>query len=175
MNRGERNRLIRVAAGGICGLGWLSSAIASPPLSREWSSLFTADSARSRSVPSRLLAHQEHMSAPAPHLDLRTPEDSPRTLNRGAAAALASAPFPSAIHHLDLGKVDLDTEERTQPPALGTMGASFRMMSPAEIFAHRVHREGLPVARLWQSKSALLSIGLNQRGKPGLWLTQKVH
>jgi hypothetical protein len=49
------------------------------------------------------------------------------------------------------------------------------MMSQPQAWLHRVHREGLPIVRLWNSKSALLSIGLNQKGKPGLWLTQKVH
>jgi hypothetical protein len=39
---------------------------------------------------------------------------------------------------------------------------------------HRVHREGVPIIRLWNSKSALLSIGLNQKGKLGLWLIQKI-
>ena len=48
-------------------------------------------------------------------------------------------------------------------------------MSPAEAFARRVHKEGLPVARLWETHSALLSIGLNPKGKPGLWLIQKTH
>jgi len=50
-----------------------------------------------------------------------------------------------------------------------------REMSRAEEFARRVHREGLPIARLWESHSALVSLGLNQRGKPGIWLIQKVH
>jgi hypothetical protein len=48
-------------------------------------------------------------------------------------------------------------------------------MSGAEAFARRVHEEGLPVARLWETKSALVSVGLNQKGKPGLWLIQKTH
>ena len=91
------------------------------------------------------------------------------------AAALASMTFPSAIHHLDLGKADRGTDDRIQLPALGIGERNFRAMSQAEIFVRRVHREGLPVARLWESKSALLSIGLNQKGKPGLWLTQQVH
>jgi hypothetical protein len=43
-----------------------------------------------------------------------------------------------------------------------------------EELLRRVHREGLPVARLWENKSALVSLGLNQRGKPGLWIIQKV-
>ena len=96
-------------------------------------------------------------------------------MQSGAAAALALTPFPSAIHHLYLGKADLSIDDRILPSALGTGEPSFRTMSQAEIFVRRIHREGLPVARLWESKSALISIGLNQKGKPGLWLTQKVH
>jgi hypothetical protein len=42
-------------------------------------------------------------------------------------------------------------------------------------FVQRVHQQGLPVARLLETKSALLHLGLNARGKPGLWLVQKTH
>jgi hypothetical protein len=42
-------------------------------------------------------------------------------------------------------------------------------------FVQKVHREGLPVARLFETKSALLQLGLSPRGKPGLWLVQKTH
>jgi hypothetical protein len=76
---------------------------------------------------------------------------------------------------LDLGKIALDNDDRIHLPIFATVEAGGRVMSPAEIYARRLHREGLPLARLWQSKSAVLSIGLNNRGKPGLWLTQKVH
>jgi hypothetical protein len=38
-----------------------------------------------------------------------------------------------------------------------------------------VRREGLPLARLWENKSALLSLGLNKKGKPGLWIVQKIR
>ena len=62
-----------------------------------------------------------------------------------------------------------------QLPVLGTSEGHPREMSRVEEFARRVHREGLPIARLWESHSALVSLGLNQRGKPGIWLVQKVH
>ncbi len=45
--------------------------------------------------------------------------------------------------------------------------------SAAEEFVNRVHHEGLPLARLWENKSALVSLGLNQKGQAGLWLIQK--
>ena len=109
-------------------------------------------------------------------LDLRLPADSSRVITHGGGPdAPASAFFPSAIHHLGLGKPNLDTDAHGPSPGLGASELRFRTMSQAEIFARRVHREGLPIARLWESKSALLSIGLNQRGKLGLWLTQKTH
>ena len=173
MNKEGKTRLMCVVAVGSFGLDLLNSAVASPPFSRVRSSLSTTDAARSIFVASRSFARQEHTSTT--QLDLRPAGDSrPATMHDGAAA-LASTPFPSAIHHLNLGKADLGTDDRIRPPGLGTGELRFRTMSQAEIVAHRLHREGLPVARLWESKSALLSIGLNQKGKPGLWLTQKVH
>jgi hypothetical protein len=57
-------------------------------------------------------------------------------------------------------------------PGFGTREAGFPVMSQPETLLHRVQREGVPIIRLWNSKSALLSIGLNQKGKPGLWLIQ---
>lgn len=59
--------------------------------------------------------------------------------------------------------------------ASGFSTGQTREMSRAEAFARRFHREGLPVARLWENHSTLLSLGLNSRGKPGLWLVQKTH
>jgi hypothetical protein len=59
--------------------------------------------------------------------------------------------------------------------AFGINAAAARGMGGAEAFVRRFHREGLPVARLWESHSALVSLGLNAKGKPGLWLVQKTH
>lgn len=118
----------------------------------------------------------QQQPALAAQLDLRSPGASaPATAVHDPAAAPVATAFPSTIHHLELGKVDLGTDDRFERPALGAVEPRFRMMSQPEILARRLHREGLPVARLWESKSAFLSIGLNQRGKPGLWLIQKVH
>jgi hypothetical protein len=79
------------------------------------------------------------------------------------------AVFPSAMIHRQLG----GSEESSQLPALSAQNAHIR--PPLEVMARRIHSEGLPVARLWENKSALVHIGLNQRGKPGLWLVQKTH
>jgi hypothetical protein len=58
---------------------------------------------------------------------------------------------------------------------LSSEGQHTRIPGRVEELARRVHQEGLPVARLWQNNAALVSLGLNQKGKPGLWIVQKVH
>lgn len=58
---------------------------------------------------------------------------------------------------------------------LGAEGSHERAMSRAEAAVRRFHREGLPFAKLWQGHTGSLSLGLNQKGKPGLWLVQKTH
>jgi hypothetical protein len=127
--------LLIIAMLGLCGLGSMSAALASPPISQKG----------------------------ARHLDLR-----PATAVVGAEEP--SAVFPSALH-----RATLSTREQIQFPGMGTEGPQKRIPSRAEEFVRRVHREGLPVARLWENKSALVSLGLNQKGKPGLWIIQKVR
>jgi hypothetical protein len=78
--------------------------------------------------------------------------------------------FPSSLH-----QHPLKAQPQLQLPDLGANVTQSRISSRAEEFARRVHREGLPVARLWENKSALVSLGLNEKGKPGLWLIQKIH
>lgn len=113
------------------------------------------------------------------HLDLRP--------SLGAAAAVEKAVVdkaevgkagadkgftvvPSSLH-----RPTLPPQPELQLPELGAERSQTRTPSRAEEFARRVHREGLPVARLWENKSALVSLGLNKKGKPGLWLVQKTH
>jgi hypothetical protein len=136
--------LARIALLGLCALGLMHVAWASPP-------------AGPRGAP-RLDLH--------PSLDLRA------SVNTMAAAASEKAPaaFPSALHKQTFG-----AQEQLQLPKLGSESPQARPMSRAEEFTRRVHREGLPVARLWENKSALVSLGLNQKGKPGLWIIQKMH
>lgn len=99
----------------------------------------------------------------APRLDLHPMAVAPPTEQ-------FSASFSSSLHrHV------LDAQPQLQLPELGATITQSRVPSRAEEFARRVHREGLPVARLWENKSALVSLGLNARGKPGLWIVQKIH
>jgi hypothetical protein len=169
--RKAKNRVRRVATG-LCGLCLSCSAVASPPINWGGSSSAIA-SARSTPLAARPVARQQY--TPAPNLDLRPPGASPSAISHEGSAVRASETFPSTTHRLDLGQPDLAPDNRVQARVLPIGELNFRVMSQAEIFARRVHQEGLPIARLFQSKSASLSIGLNKRGKPGLWFTQKTH
>lgn len=40
--------------------------------------------------------------------------------------------------------------------------------------AHGLRRNGLPLARLWQGRGSLLSVGFDPKGKPGLWFTKQL-
>lgn len=75
--------------------------------------------------------------------------------------------FPSMTQHLN------PAQEQPEFSNLGSVG--MRAHPAIQDFVRKVHREGLPVARLFETKSALLHIGLSPRGKPGLWLVQKSH
>lgn len=68
-----------------------------------------------------------------------------------------------------------DEEEFSSISSRSLTGAGARPMSRIESYVRQVHREGLPLARLWENQSALVSLGLNPRGKPGLWLLQKTR
>jgi len=166
----SKHRLTVVTAG-VCGFCLLGSAVASPPISQEGSSLSVKDLVRSMSVASRSVVRQD---MPRAHFDLRPPRNPSPPISRGSADPLALTPFPSGTHPLDAGRAYPANDDR-RPTAVMIGELNFQVMGQAEILARRIHREGLPVARLLETKSALLSIGLNQRGKPGLWLTQKIH
>ena len=116
-------------------------------------------------------------------LDLRAPQEPLSATVHQAPGTFDSAPFLSAIHLVEPGKSDIPGENRyaedgARSSNLGARALSFQEVSQAQALAQRlqhIHREGLPIARLWGSQSASLNIGLNQKGKPGLWFTRKVH
>lgn len=104
----------------------------------------------------------------APKLDLRwqSAGHAPGTESR--------ARYPATFSQLP----DLSSRDYLHVLALPTMGGDgrgVRDQSPTERLARQVHKEGLPLARLWQNEQALVSLGLNRKGKPGLWIIQKTR
>jgi hypothetical protein len=144
---------------GLCGIAWATPALAAPPAGHR-----TVAARAGEAHEGRASSSFNSLKMGTGRLDLRAPTDVPQTGN-----AAAPAGFPSSR------RLAGSAADSLQLPALGAADAQPREMSRVEEFARRVHREGLPIARLWESHSALVSLGLNQRGKPGIWLIQKVH
>jgi hypothetical protein len=97
-------------------------------------------------------------------LDLRAPSHA---VEAGNVAEKSPSAFPSMTHRQN------PAPEPLELPLLGSDGMHAR--PTIQDLVHKAHREGLPVARLFETKSALVHLGLSPRGKPGLWLVQKTH
>jgi hypothetical protein len=104
---------------------------------------------------------QSQIQAPGQHLDLRAPFPAVDVSEKTSS-------FPSMSRRHSLG-----SQEPVRLPALGADG--MRSRATLQDFVRRVHHEGLPVARLFETKSALVHLGLSPKGKPGLWLVQKTR
>ncbi len=97
-----------------------------------------------------------------------------------AAAAIAPerfAEFPSFVRHpsLEASREAADPGSDARGQVLGQQIANQGIRSRIDMFARQVKREGLPVARLWENNAALVHLGLNPKGKPGLWIVQKIQ
>lgn len=155
--RNRKRVLACFTAGCLCGTGLSSSAIANPPLIAGKAAVSAVDSMRSvAAAVGRPAVRQDNRSAP--QLDLRPPLEY--------SLAVIPGPDTLAFHS---GSDDLIAR-----PGSGIRATRFPVMHEPESWLHRARREGVPILRLWNSKSASLSIGLNQKGKPGVWLIQKM-
>jgi hypothetical protein len=169
----NRETLAKLACCALCCVAAAESVEAAPPPGSSGGGLFERASGLlaanpSHTPPSRLDLQRLDLRAPATPPAERTPPAIGDSVN-GFHSANASPAFPSAKRP----PIASDSHVEDDLPALGG-GAPMRTMSRAEEITRRVQREGLPVARLWESRSALLHVGLSPRGKPGLWLIQKV-
>jgi hypothetical protein len=128
--------------------------------------LFVVASGAMAGPQGRLQQHlQSPIQAPAQHLDLRAPSHAVES----NVAEKAPHAFPSMAHRQSTAH----EQEQVEAPTLASDG--MRARPAIQDFVRKVHREGLPVARLFETKSALVHLGLSPRGKPGLWLVQKTH
>lgn len=119
-------------------------------------------------------------------LDLRAPSDfgaaraasdAPAEPSPAGLAASSFAPFASArraLRNEPLEERPIEEDSSAGSAGLRNTALAMKNISRAEELTRRLHREGLPVARLWETRSAMLSLGLSPRGKPGIWLIQKV-
>ena len=159
MQTGETNKIILLGASVLIGACTAQICQAAPPGGVPKSLLPGISAAPG---PSKDPAHFVAARLMATRLDLRAPSHS-------AAPEESTTSFPSALIHRHAG----GGEQPAQLPSLGA--GNPRIRPPLAELARHIQHEGLPVARLWENNSALVHIGLNQRGKPGLWLVQKIH
>ena len=155
--------LKKLAGCALCCLG-AAAALAGPPPGNSPGGLL----GRASGLLAATRAHSPATRLDFQRLDLRPPE----TLSGGRASAPigdSSAVFPSA-KRATTGATSGAEEDLPG----GRNLAPLRMESKVHELERRVPHEGLPVARLWETKTALLHFGLSPRGKPGLWLIQKV-
>jgi hypothetical protein len=166
----------RMGTVALCCLGMSLPVLGAPPFTRVLSpsrSPMAAESSRSGPPTHSSTAAGAFRSA---HLDLRPPaagEFGALGAARSAAETTTTDDEPRHFPSPHYGGAGSEDQESRQLPDIDAGHA--RSLGRAETFVRRFHREGLPVARLWETHGALLSLGLNQKGKPGLWLVQKTH
>jgi hypothetical protein len=151
---------------GALGIALAAGAAAAPPpgrVSMPAPGAGNAASGRLNALGSRATEH------PASTLDLRAPAELPSERPEDVHPLAARSAIEPSLAPREVLRTRLEEEL----PSLGTSG-TVRPMSRAEEIAQRFRREGLPVARLFETRSALVSLGLNPRGKPGIWLVQKL-
>ena len=133
-----------------------ATAQAGEPLTKMATSMIHAGvTAHAAASPMRLPANRLDLAPPT--IPLTASEKSPES-------------FPSVGHH---GAAAADNEVKFG--GLGNSIGNQRVPGRAEQLVRNFHRDGLPVARLFQSENSLVHLGLNQKGKPGLWIVQKIH
>jgi hypothetical protein len=94
------------------------------------------------------------LHAPSVHADLAVPEP-----------AMASAASIPNVAHADALALQ---------PAWHGDAPQLRDRTAAQELVHGMRRNGVPLARLWQGRGALFSVGLSPKGKPGLWFTKQL-
>jgi hypothetical protein len=148
----KRHQLSCMAIIGLCNVLFLAQALAGQP----------PRVLLQRSVTATV--NQSTAGQPARALDLRLP-------SMMANLGKMSDSFPTLSHH---ALPSSEGASRMQLPSLGSAGGQ-HIPGRVELLAKNFRRDGLPVAKLWQNQDSLVHLGLNNKGKPGLWLIQKIH
>ena len=124
-------------------------------------------------VAAGLIAMQGAVAAPPLHTPMPVRPQLPQRLDLSAPARLPELADKVTDRSFPSRRQTLGPQEAVQQPAPGAANA--RVRPTIQEFVRRVHQEGLPVARLFEGKSALVHLGFSPKGKPGLWLVQKTH
>lgn len=165
--------MLRISTVILCSTGMMLPAMAFPPDK-------VLPFARPTAAQSTRINLENHASvgsggSHAASLDLRLPLAGELMASTAGRSHLDTSSAGEETRRLSLGHRNARNEDRNSIAGFAVPAGQTREMSGVEAFARRFHREGLPLARLWENHSALVSLGLNQKGKPGLWLVQKTR
>lgn len=156
----------------VCCLGISAPALPSPPLSKP---LLTSQPALGNQTPrpgagdGRFVGNYPRRS----QLDLRAPAAIDFAASMGPTdAPRGNGTFPSERFRGARGG-NMDSADQSHLTPLRGTGQG-RVAGTPQALAEHFHRQGLPIARLWENHAALVSLGLSPKGKPGIWLVQKI-
>lgn len=115
---------------------------------------------------------EEHRSvalrnSAAPRLDLSLPAAVPAAATSGPVGAVNSTAQARAA-------TAVGDEGFATQPAWGGLAPRLQSMTRLQELVRNERREGIPLARLWQSHGAALNLGVSPKGKPGLWFVKAV-
>jgi hypothetical protein len=125
-----------------------SLAAAAPPSYR------AASDGHREAPPHGVATARLDLHAPDLHAGLVVPEAVPVSESRRSLGASTDALWPQ--------------------PAWHGAAPQWRERTPVEELVRGMRRNGLPLARLWQGRGSLFSVGLSPKGKPGIWFTKQL-
>ncbi len=161
----RKERIVLIAMMGLWQLFVLHEALAGQPLETVVAALNHASNA-ARPAPGLQLL-------PGGHLDLQPPLQVSSDESRAGFPDSPHRPLMSArtVPHLEAAGAN---SAAWSAPAAGASSTG-HIISPMETLAHNFRQQGLPMARLFENKYSLVHLGLDPRGKPGLWILHKLH
>ena len=184
MERKSHTVLSQLSVIALCCVGMALPVMAAPPTARLQLQATSRQIAGEANYGGRGADKNAPSSAPQvlpARLDLRPPTAGEFGMASGAPSGAATAAVNRGTEenesHRFLALREQQEDRENAGYTLPGLGGAVQVhpQGLAQGMAARFHREGLPVARLWENHSALVSLGLNQKGKPGLWLVQKTH
>jgi len=144
----SRRLCLRMSAGVLYAQVLASLAAAAPPSHR------AAGEAHRELLPHGAVSPRLDLHAPAVHSELAVRESAMASEASSSNLAPADALWLQPAWHGDAPQL--------------------RDRTAAQELVHGMRRNGVPLARLWQGRGALFSVGLSPKGKPGLWFTKQL-
>ncbi len=159
MRRAGHRRVMQVMTWALGCQGLLGTAVAATPFSRV--AVDRSPAEEHRSVALRNLSAQR--------LDLSLP---PAVAATGSAGSIGSTGTSPATQVRAAG-AGVEDAFSVQPNWRG-LAPRLTSLTRIQELVRNERRDGVPLARLWQSRGAALNLGVSPKGKPGLWFVKAI-